>query len=169
MKLPQFLCLLIKIKTQGWFLRLTTVLGMCHRDEHYYARSDERYYAQDWNGDVHSQNEQTTANHLGSFNSPDHCGYVRNQYCHNTPTILSRQSTLLMCYMCSQNTLHWILNYYLSIHPSILVKHQTLKHYCVSYQPTLVCQKNTLKNILNSSYIFSNILFSKQASNCLFI
>lgn len=64
-------------KNSAGFLGLTDVLGKCRRDEHYYARSDERYYVQDWNGDVRSQNERTTAN-LRSFNSQAHCGYVRN-------------------------------------------------------------------------------------------
>lgn len=65
-------------KNSGCFLGLTAVLGKCRRDEHYYTRSDECYYAQDWNRDVCSQNERTTANPLRSFNSQAHCCYVCN-------------------------------------------------------------------------------------------
>lgn len=44
MKLPQFLCLLIEINTQGCFSGLTAVLRKVRRDECYYAWSDECYY-----------------------------------------------------------------------------------------------------------------------------
>lgn len=41
MNLPQFLCFLIEINTQGCFSGMTAVLRKFRRDERYYALSDE--------------------------------------------------------------------------------------------------------------------------------
>ncbi len=107
-------------------LKTDVVLVKCRRDEHYYDRSDERYYVQDWNGDVHSQNEfkirlkisflkyKTTTILLIFLYFVYHLCIEEIRlyllyWIHFSIYVISRQSTLLYVH---SNTLHGILNYY---------------------------------------------------------